>query len=99
MTVELHPAFHWDCDECGREQFIRAYEGNLEEPAMARFVGQDCDIVSDYVIPGDEQRITEDGDEERIESDFVVNRVIVAPKQVQCVHCGAAFMTTIPHEE
>lgn len=23
-TIEMHPAFTWDCDTCGREQFTRA---------------------------------------------------------------------------
>lgn len=23
-SVELHPAFRFDCDECGRESFVRA---------------------------------------------------------------------------
>lgn len=28
-TVELHPAFSWDCDRCGRENFTRGVRVSL----------------------------------------------------------------------
>ena len=31
-TVELHPAFFWDCDQCGRQNFERGvtHEGPID---------------------------------------------------------------------
>jgi len=29
MKVELHPAFVWDCDSCGRENFARGIVAEL----------------------------------------------------------------------
>ena len=31
MKVELHLAWMWDCEDCGRENFIRAVEMSKEE--------------------------------------------------------------------
>jgi len=33
--VELHPAFVWDCDECGRENFVRAVVAEMSEEEEA----------------------------------------------------------------
>lgn len=32
--VELHPAFVWDCDNCGRENFVRSIVGEFDEETM-----------------------------------------------------------------
>jgi uncharacterized Zn finger protein len=33
QEVELHPAFQWDCDNCGKENFTRSikWEGSEED--------------------------------------------------------------------
>jgi uncharacterized Zn finger protein len=32
--VELHPAFVYDCDECGRENFVRSIVGEFDEETL-----------------------------------------------------------------
>jgi len=34
-TVELHAAFMYDCDECGKENFVRAITPEVEEHERA----------------------------------------------------------------
>ena len=29
--IELHPAFVWDCDDCGRENFVRSIVGEFDD--------------------------------------------------------------------
>lgn len=38
--IELHPAYQWDCDSCGRENFARAVvaELNPENPEDAELI-------------------------------------------------------------
>lgn len=33
-SIELHLAFVWDCDDCGRENFVRSIVGEFDEDAM-----------------------------------------------------------------
>lgn len=33
-TIELHPAFVWDCDDCGRENFVRSIVGEFDAETM-----------------------------------------------------------------
>jgi hypothetical protein len=32
--IELHPAFVWDCDDCGRENFERSIVGDFDEETL-----------------------------------------------------------------
>lgn len=35
QKVWLHPAFVWDCEECGRENFCRAVRADCDEETLA----------------------------------------------------------------
>lgn len=34
MPIELHPAWRFDCDECGRENFVRVIVGQFDEQTL-----------------------------------------------------------------
>ena len=58
QTVELHQAFRWDCDECGRENFERAIIVDLGEDEARDIFGDDYDPEAEgYILmqPADVQ--------------------------------------------
>jgi predicted nucleic acid-binding Zn ribbon protein len=44
--AELHPAFVWDCDDCGRENFVRAIVGEFDDDIMQQM--RDEHGITDY---------------------------------------------------
>lgn len=53
-TIELHPAYMWDCDECGRENFARAVYPELSEDEV-RELAYDMGVIEsadDDLPPG-----------------------------------------------
>lgn len=90
MSVELHCAFVWDCDECGKENFERAIEGNIDEAALEADENQ---VVGFLVAPEGESTEHEDG--QMMESDVLVQQIAIAPKRVTCLHCGTSHETDL----
>lgn len=93
MQVELHAAFVWDCDECGRENFERAVEGNLTNEILN---AMDADSVAYSVAEGVEEtgNSDEDGNEE-LNASALLCCVVAAPKHVKCKHCDTSFETVL----
>ena len=87
MSAELHGAFVWDCDTCGRENFERAIEGDLDEPAMQ---AEENQIFIEHVATEYEER--EDG---LMESEYLIERIILAPKFVTCSYCNHTTPTEV----
>lgn len=92
MSVELHGAFVFDCDACGRENFVRVIEADMNQDAISVIVdGQYC---METVAPGDR---TFTGDEGReYLCSVLVCRVLLAPSKVTCRHCGSEHLAEIP---
>lgn len=89
--TELHPAFVWDCERCGRENFFRAICGNLDEAAFRNFTVSDGHILVDFAAePGAE--FDEVGNAAPL---YVVSRVALCPKTVRCKHCTYIEQTEI----
>ena len=87
-TVELHGAFRWDCDECGREVFERAVEGDVAEAVM---VATEDHVVHDLVAID-----AQEGDNpDELEAQILVSTIRVCPKYVKCPHCGTSFETSV----
>jgi hypothetical protein len=89
----LYGAFCWDCDECGRENFCRGIEANLDE-AHARELMMDplridghYDAIADIDPEADRPEYVEN----------MISRVILAPPHVKCEHCGAEYTVVLPH--
>lgn len=79
LIIELHPAFSWDCAECGRENFQRAISRFLdpEDPVEASIIREAHGIPEDEEIPPSRQC-----------------RVKTIPEKVICKHCQTPFLTT-----
>ena len=90
VHAELHPAFSWDCDDCGRENFVRCVA--VEPESEDTIAG---DVVEDFVAPASAD-ISEDQDGSLFE--YVIGRITVAPKMVTCGHCQKTFPACVPYE-
>ena len=79
LIIELHPAFSWDCAECGRENFQRAISRFLDpnDPVEASIIREAHGIAEDDEIPPSRQC-----------------RVKTIPEKVTCKHCNMQFLTT-----
>ena len=88
MSVELHGAFVWDCEECGRENYERAIEGSVDEAALL----SDANQISGRLI-------APEFDSDELGPEILVQCVVIAPKQVRCKHCGNSFATAIFTED
>lgn len=96
MHAELHAAWAWDCDQCGRENFVRAIEGNIDEAALAADENQVVGLLAaPDVVETDVE--TEDG-ERLMESEVLQQVIVIAPQHVTCTHCGSSFKTELPSE-
>lgn len=51
IQIELHPAFVWDCDECGRQNFERAIIPPFQSKADEEYVRQILDITPEEGFP------------------------------------------------
>ena len=77
--VEMHQAYVWDCNQCGRENFERAieFDGPQEEKdEMLRQMGAIDEWQSEADLP-----------------DGVGIGLQMAPDKVTCKHCQAVFET------
>lgn len=81
----LESAFHWQCEECGIGQFIKAKVGELCE-------GEAATIDEHY------QTVDATGEGEQKESEYLVAKVVVGPAFVQCEKCGKMHATALPME-
>jgi len=87
MSVELHAAFAWDCEECGRENFERAIEGDIDEAAL-----QECeDQVVGFLATNSALEVND----EELESEVLTQLIAIAPKRVKCAHCGSTHETEL----
>lgn len=77
VTVELSPAYVWDCDKCGRENFQRAVSVFLDSrnEKDRDIIRAMWDLASADDVPLDERF-----------------RVSTRPDQVTCKHCGTDFL-------
>jgi Zn-finger protein len=91
LTVELHGAFVWDCDDCGAENFERAIEGNVDEAAMEAAENQ---VVGELIAPEATER--SDG---LMESEVLVQQILIAPRMVTCRQCRAIHATEVATTE
>lgn len=48
IVARLHHAFRWDCDSCGRENFVRAI--SMEREYIESKLGEDIETDGDYVL-------------------------------------------------
>lgn len=89
MAAELHTAWVWDCDACGRENFERAVEGDAHEAAA---------IIAEEntygMLVAEEKNCEGEGEEMRCPS--LIYRIAIAPQFVLCKHCSATFPTEVP---
>ena len=80
--VELHDAFIWDCDLCGKENLIRIVRGGakhkLDDDHLAE-LRQQLELEEWQEIP-----------QEALDS------VIAVPEHVTCSHCNAIFAAQMP---
>lgn len=81
-VAELHSAFVWDCDQCGRENFSRAIECHIEPECLEQ-------VTSFLAVQLDRQEN---------EADFLVQKVVAYPKYVNCQFCHQNFLTHIPNQ-
>lgn len=92
-VVELHAAHVWDCDSCGKENFERAIEGDMDEACM------DALEESDDIASAQMMAINAEADPDReggMRAAVLVTRIAVVPSVVKCKHCGESFTTEIP---
>jgi hypothetical protein len=74
--VSLAPAYVWDCNECGRENFQRAVSIVLDPDDDA-----DADVLRSMHGISDGEPIPE----------ACGGRVCARPDRVTCKHCGVEF--------
>lgn len=94
MSIELHGAFVWDCDNCGAENFERAIEGNLDEEHMDDIINAHEPVIR-LVAPGEETEEHDDGANAAV----LVTQVLLAPKIVRCSSCLESFPTEVVTDE
>lgn len=88
IEAELHSAFCWDCDNCGKENFVRAIEGNVTEPAMQA----DLDNIHlDLVAPAPIESLEKGS----AWTPYLIQRVSLMPHQVTCSECGNTFVAKV----
>lgn len=96
--VELHPAYVWDCDECGVENFERAIEGDLNEPIMQALDHEEEAIDAVLTMHATQSvssgEIRDDG-AELMNAAALVGVISVLPKHVTCKSCGNVFAADI----
>lgn len=93
MQVTLHSAFHWDCEECGRENFERGISGVLHmTPLLAKMlIDQHLLLQPEAVELTDESAVAH--------MHYRAQRVVLGPPDVVCKFCNAAFSAKIENLE
>jgi len=79
--VDLHQAFWWACEDCGRDNFARAIQ---LEPESVEAVELSLRAVESFREAEDQA----DSLGAELEGAFVMS-----PSHVKCTHCGAEFST------
>lgn len=79
--VEIHQAFVWTCDECGRDSFVRA----IHTP--------DSVVVESMC---EQDGIEKYEAEAILEESGLTGQWCMAPSVVKCPHCGCQYETEEP---
>jgi hypothetical protein len=82
--VELHQAYVWTCDECGRDQFERGVTYSLQE--VADMEPDFISMCSEMISAAEEMADPENG------VDLVMG-FTKGPDEVECNHCGHVYGT------
>lgn len=82
MTTELHVAWVYDCEECGKENFLRAVTGDAHE--IMRLLTEGEPVV---MLVAEEEHVEQVGPELH-EAPSVISELAIAPMYVTCQHCG-----------
>lgn len=96
--TELHAAFVFDCEECGKENFIRALEGNMDESAIEE-AAKSGDVTG-FLVARDGKAVEspDGGDPVEYHAESLYQVIAVAPPFVTCKHCGHTSHTVAPDE-
>lgn len=89
--AELHSAFYWDCEHCGKENFMRALCGVIHMPPLMHkmLVDKRLIIQADDPSPG-----------ELASAAYCrTHRVSLAPTTITCEFCGYRDLAVIDHTE
>jgi len=78
-TVELHQAFLWTCEECGRDNFERAVHLAPESVEGRELSLQAREAYADASEAAEALGVELDG------------AWLMAPSRVRCPHCGTEF--------
>lgn len=76
-VVEMHPAYEWTCEECGRNSFVSCivceltHEDRIDQARHMGLIDEFSETVPD-----------------ELQGEFVSY-----PESVTCPHCGAEFRT------
>ena len=81
--AELHPAFMWDCDKCGEENFVRAVSHLLDPNDPT-----DRETIDEVYGPGAADDLVADCSRKIVRQ--------MCPSEVECDGCGAEFDTANP---
>lgn len=85
--AELHSAFYWDCEKCGRENFVRAISGVLHlTPLMHKML-----VDTRLIIQPEEPKPGEKTSEIHCRT----HRVSLAPPNITCRFCGHCDLAQI----
>lgn len=89
--AELHSAFYWDCEKCGRENFVRALSGVLHlTPLMHKML-----VDTRLIIQPDEPAPGESVSEMHCRT----HRVSLAPPSLTCGFCGHCDLAYVEDTE
>ena len=85
--AELHSAFYWDCEKCGRENFVRAISGVLHlTPLMHKML-----VDTRLIIQPEEPAPGATASEMHCRT----HRVSLAPPSISCSFCGHCDLAQI----
>lgn len=101
--IELHPAWHWTCDECGERNFevsvVKSVISSEERDALEQYADDvdgmdsidddDIDVNFDGGIEDESDDDDDDDDDMLIELVPVVH--LTLPRQLRCGKCGATY--------
>lgn len=87
-SVEIHSAWVWQCDCCGRENFTRGLEGDIYEPAIEH-AGPQKYLICFHGCDGECEHAC-DG-----EMNCLGTRIVADPCVVECRYCGREFFTEV----
>ncbi len=80
--IEIHPAYRWDCEECGRENFGRMVTAQLPDEELEKIMRSDGVLDAHQSLADLPPGVKYD--------------LITIPEIVKCGHCGAEFETVDP---